>query len=235
MTIGYRVFPPVARPDAALVGRLAECDPADLTDVMKQSRTMRGIHPMYRPMPRVAGPAVTLSLPVGGTSLLKVAMDLCEPGDVLVVAARGTVEYAMFGGKISIGMARRGLAGLVVDGAVRDVDEIQAAGLPVFARGVAPGLPADGFGEVNVPVACGGTVVNPGDIVVADGNGIVAVPPDDVPWLLPRVAELRAKLDGWSAELEEGGVPGVADIRARISGLGCEFVTADTKEAADAR
>lgn len=223
MSIGNRVFQTIDRPDPALVARLLECDPADINDAMAGAKTMVGIHAMF-PAGRVAGPAVTVSAPVGGTSMLKVAMDLCQPGDVLVLAARGAAQFAMFGGKLSLGLAKRGVRGLVIDGAVRDTAEIQRAGLPVFARGLASGVPADGLGEVNVPVACGGAVVMPGDIVVADGNGIVAVPPSHAEEILTKVAAVRAKLDSWDPELEQGEVPGLADIVVTATARGCEFI-----------
>lgn len=223
MSIGHRVYQTIDRPDPAVVARLALCDPADINDAMGQAKTMLGIHEMF-PTERVAGPAVTVSVPVGGTSMLKIAMDLCQPGDVLVLAARGAMQFAMFGGKLSIGLQKRGVVGLVIDGAVRDVADIEEAGLPTYARGVASGVPADGLGEVNVPVACGGVVVMPGDIIVADANGIVAVPPVDADGVLDRVAGIQAKLDGWGPELERGDVPAVARIIEAATERGCEFL-----------
>jgi regulator of RNase E activity RraA len=156
--------------------------------------------------------------------MMKVAMDLCQPGDVLVLAARGATQFAMFGGKLSIGLAKRGVAGLVIDGAVRDVADIKKAGLPTFARAVASGVPADGPGEVNVPVACGGVVVMPGDIVVADANGIVAVPPAHAEEILAKASAVKAKLDSWDAELERGEVPGIAKTIEAVTARGCEFI-----------
>jgi 4-hydroxy-4-methyl-2-oxoglutarate aldolase len=223
MSIGNRVYQNFDRPDPDLVTRLAQCDPADINDAMAQAKTMVGIHPMFA-AGRVAGPAVTVSAPVGGTSMLKVAMDLCQPGDVLVLAARGATQFAMFGGKLSIGLAKRGVVGLVIDGAVRDIADIERAGLPTFARAIASGVPADGLGEVNVPVACGGVVVMPGEIIVADANGIVAVPPAHAEEILAKASAVKAKLDSWDAALGRGEVPGIAGIIESVKARGCEFI-----------
>jgi len=227
MSIGFRVVRNTVKPPPELVLQLAECDTSDLSDVMRHARTMSGLD-LRRPQgARVAGRAVTVSLPLGGVNMLKVAMDQCEAGDVLVVAARGAMSFAMWGGHISFGMRKRGLAGLVVDGAVRDVDEIAEAGLPVFARGSATNAcVADAAGEVNVTVACAGAVVEPGDIIVADENGVVAVPVAHAPEILEKAAALHERHESWEPDLQRGAVPGIGPILESVAAQGCEFVDA---------
>ncbi len=223
MPYGFRILTDPPRPSAELVARLASCDPADLSDVMRHARTMTGLTPLWDGAPTACGPAVTVSLPLGGVHLLRAAMDRCRPGDVLVVAARGATEFAMFGGAIARAMANRGLAGLVVDGAVRDRPEIMDAGLPTYCRGVATAASvADAPGEINIPVACAGAVVFPGDIVVAGPNGVVAVPPEHAAEILTGVDALHAKHESWTGDVVAGQVPMLGVSLARLAELGCD-------------
>jgi len=232
VSIGFRVQP---RPDTtatqALARQLAGYDTADISDALYHSGTMVGLTALTGPAPRACGPAVTVSAPLGGVFMLRLGMDLCQPGDVLVVAARGQRGFAMFGGHISVAMRERGLAALVVDGCVRDLDEIRDCGLPVFARGTATmAAPAETPGEVNVPVACAGVVVSPGDLIVADGNGVVRVPREGADGTAGAGADFRGRLDrvaeryrSWQPQVEAGQIPGLDDARTALGRLGCEL------------
>lgn len=223
MALGYRIVQEIERPVASMVERFAALDSADLSDALRHSSTMLGVEALWQPTPRAVGPAITVSLPLGGVSMLRAAMDACQPGDVLVVAARGTTSFAMFGGAIALAMRNRGVAGLVVDGAVRDVTEIQEAGLPTFARGLATAAsPGEVAGEVNVPVACAGAVVFPGDIVVADGNGVVVVAPRLADEVLAAINALHAKQRSWQDDVAAGQVPAMAGLYERLAQLGCD-------------
>ena len=135
MPLGYRIFTSIDRPDPELVAALGEHFSADLADSMRKAGAVStDIKPLYALMPRFAGPAVTASLPTASFSMGKMAMDQCQAGDVLILNAHGDVQHAMFGGHIAHALKVRGLAGVIVDGAVRDVSELQAEQLPVFAR-----------------------------------------------------------------------------------------------------
>lgn len=224
MGLGFRIVSSIQRPSSDLVRRFTEIDSADLSDVLRHSTTMVGLSPMWRPAPRSVGSAVTVSVPVGGVSVLRAGMDACIPGDVLVVAARGAREYSMFGGFIAQAMANRGLAGLVVDGAVRDIEEIQRAGLPTFALGQATAAaPSETAGEVNVPVACAGAVVNPGDIVVADGNGVVVISPVRADLVLAAAEGLHQRHLSWHDDVAAGRVPALGNLYERLAELGCDI------------
>src|SRR6266540_4203089 len=179
MSVGFRVYRRSARPDAALIQRFLTVHSADLSDAMNRAGTMdRGIEPIFSPMRRIVGPAVTVSAPTGAFKIVKIGMEQARRGDVLVVNARGVTNGALIGGNVARGLLHRGLAGFISDGAVRDPSEIRELGFATFARGVTTVMgPIDGPGEVNVPIACGGVVVNPGDIIVADEDGVVAVHP----------------------------------------------------------
>lgn len=226
MELGRRVMPAPEHPEKGVICRLARYDTADLSDAMRHSRTAIGLRPFGRLGVRASGPAITASLPVGGVDTLKLAMELCEEGDVLVIAARGAAHYAAWGGHINSAMERRGLAGIVVDGCVRDAAEIRSGALPVLARGEATAACSrDSAGEVNVPVACAGMVVFPGDILVLDDNGAVAVPAEDVEKVLVSVAAIASLHDSWAPDIEAGRVPGIEDVVNRSRSQGLDIAT----------
>lgn len=226
MPVGFRVIRRAPRPDAALVKRFAALHTADLSDAMNRAGTLdRGIQPVFSPIKRIVGPAVTVSAPTGAFNMVKIGMEQTQAGDVLVINARGVLNGALVGGNVCRGLVHRGLAGLIADGAVRDASEIQADGLPTFARGVTTVMgPIDGPGEVNVPIACGGVVVNPGDIVVADEDGIVIVRPSEAEEVLAETARLEASHDAVQPILLRGEVTNIAKIEKALREQGCTFV-----------
>ena len=221
-TVGFRRYP---RPRADVSGpvrTLSAFKSTDLADGLQRSGTMSGIAPVYQPVRPVCGPAITVSVPAGGFSMTKLALEQCQPGDILVVAAKGNTTHALWGGNLSLGAQRRGLLAVIVDGAIRDVGEIRALDFPVFAAGIATSADPISvpFGEVNVPVACGRIVVCPGDVIVADGDGIVCVRPDDaaaVAAATTRVIEGHQKV---MPLLERGDVTGFADIERSMREAG---------------
>lgn len=127
---------------------------------------------------RLCGPAVTCLSP--DLAIRKMAVDLAQPGDVLVIAAEGITERACFGEYTAHKMQLKGIAGVVIDGATRDAAQIRELGFPTFVRGVTPrnySYPIDPLsGAVNVEVSCGGIIVRPGDLVFGDDDGVVVVP-----------------------------------------------------------
>lgn len=142
----------------------------------KEGAMIPDIAPLF-PGARVCGPAVTALGP--DLTVRRMAIDTAQAGDVLVVAAGGVRNRACFGDGTSLKMIKLGLAGAVIDGATRDRDGIVELGFPVFSRGATPRnwhYPEEGLhGAVNVPVVCGGVLVKPGDIIIADGDGVVCV------------------------------------------------------------
>jgi Demethylmenaquinone methyltransferase len=228
--LGYRVHPKISLVSPELIEELRQFDVPDLCDTMRHAGTMFGISSVYPSTRRIAGPAVTLSVTVPNIDMLRVALDLCERGDVLVINARGITTQAVLGGYMSQALANRGVAGVIVDGAVRDANEMRDNGLPVFARGTTTnGAALTAPGEVNVPVACGGTVVNPGDIIVADEAGIVAIPPAAIDTVLTKVRNLLTVHEGWADEVSRGEIFGFDDSLARVKAAGCSFVAVNDK------
>jgi 4-hydroxy-4-methyl-2-oxoglutarate aldolase len=133
------------------------------------------------------------------------ALAVARPGDVLVIATDDYVE-ASVAGDILVGMARNtGIAGVVTDGVVRDVPGLDAVGIPVFARGVSPNSPQkDGPGTIGLPVAISGVIVEPGDLIVADGDGVVVVAKTSLGTLLTALEDVRAKEAAMDAAVQAG-------------------------------
>ena len=164
------------RPPKRLVAGFQDLPTTALAELLALDSVMRHvIRPLWTPMPRVAGPAYTVRTVKHDTLMLHAAIYHAEPGDVIVVQA-GDDRMAVAGGNVCAVAQRRGVIGFVIDGVIRDVAEARGRGFPVFARGVSP-IPAgqDGPGEIGGPITCGGVRVDPGDVVVADEDGIVVV------------------------------------------------------------
>jgi 4-hydroxy-4-methyl-2-oxoglutarate aldolase len=143
---------------------------------------------------RFAGPAVTARTLASDLAAVFKAIDVGEPGDVVVVDSHGSKNTAFWGENMTISAQNRGLAGAVIDGACRDVVEVRRLRFPLYCTGIVPNVAAiAGYGKVNVPVQCGGQPVAPGDIIVADENGVVVVPLQEAEVLLERTRSLLEK------------------------------------------
>jgi regulator of RNase E activity RraA len=173
-----QVNPPVPRVAEELIERFRAAYIPDLSDAVGHLYTMHpAIRPLYSPMARLVGQALTVKAPPGDNLTVHGALCMVEPGDVLVVDWRGYVDACATGASSLAVPITRGLRGVVVDGAWRDVGELRAVGFPICARSVSAfSPPKDRPGEINTVVSCGGAVVAPGDIVVGDEEGVVVVP-----------------------------------------------------------
>jgi RraA family protein len=186
----------IARPDPEVVEGFRAFETPDISDLMNRLYTMTSaITNVTDPGLRVLGPACTVKVFPGDNLMVHKSLDIVRPGDVVVVDAAGSHTAAVLGDLVCTKARHRGVSGFVVDGLVRDLPAIRRLGnMPVFARGVTPIGPLHrGPGEINHPVSVGGVVVNPGDIVVGDANGVVVVPRDNAAELLQRLRARAAK------------------------------------------
>lgn len=183
-----RKNPSAQQVDPKILAALRGIPVAAMSDNMHRNIGTTGLSPYHRPVAQtMAGTAVTARSRGGDNLTYLRALEFCRPGDVLVIDAGGILNNAVVGGILSFYAAHIGVLGVVVDGAIRDVAEIRAREFPVYARGVTHRGPyKDGPGEINVPISVGGMVVNPGDIVVGDQDGLMAFPPDEAELLIEK-------------------------------------------------
>jgi len=189
-----RKNPSAAQADPQILATLRDIPVAALSDNMHRNIGTALLRPYHRPGARtMAGTAVTVRSRGGDNLTALRAFEFCRPGDVLVIDCGGHIDNAVIGGILSFYAASIGAAGVVLDGAIRDVAEVRERDFPVYARGVTHRGPyKDGPGEINVAVSVGGMVVNPGDIVVGDQDGLLAIPQEGVEQLIEKA---RAHLE----------------------------------------
>lgn len=177
MSIGFRILNRQRAVSADLVARFAALPVANVSDAMHR---MTGAGPRLTQMHRsggMAGPAVTVKARPGDNLMLHKAIDMAVPGDVIVVDGGGDLTNSLMGELMLAHAINRGVAGFVIYGAIRDADAIAEVNLPLWAAGVTHRGPyKDGPGEINVPIALDGMVIEPGDLVIGDGDGVLAVP-----------------------------------------------------------
>ncbi|WP_315833992.1 RraA family protein [Bradyrhizobium prioriisuperbiae] len=201
---GLKKNPSVPQAPADIVTRLRDIPVALLSDNMQRNRGAVGLQPYHKPAP-LAGTAVTVLTRGGDNLAILRAFEFCRPGDVMVVDAGGDVTNAVIGGILSYYGATIGLAGMVIDGAIRDVAEIGERTFPVYARGVNHRGPyKDGPGAINIPVTVGGMTVQPGDLVVGDQDGLLAFAPEMASALIEKAEAQRAKEEATMAAMREG-------------------------------
>lgn len=178
LNVGYRIYPDFDRPAPELVELFRDIPSSNIGDNTNRLNCMyQGIRP-FNHLP-LLGTAFTVKAPMGDNLIIHRAMDLAKPGDIIVVDGQGSLERSLAGEIMITYAAGRGIAGFIFDGAIRDVDGIREAAIPVYAKGVTPQGPyKHGPGEINVPICCGGQVVFPGDILVGDEDGVVVIRPE---------------------------------------------------------
>lgn len=196
-------FDPI--PDAILAA-FAGVPSAVASDTLSRGQTMQGgINPLVPSMAMV-GQARTAECPVGDNSAIRAAIGLCQPGQIIVANAQGYESTAVFGGLMTLYAKEQGVAGLVIDGAVRDSAEIIDADLAMFARGTCPRGPRkSGDGFVDGIVAVGGVAVTAGDLIIADADGVTVVPYAQIETCLADALEILRKEDDILETLKQGG------------------------------
>jgi regulator of RNase E activity RraA len=204
MTTSIRKYPSAPSADPEIIATLKQIPVALLSDQLQRNRGSIGLQPYHHPAP-LAGTAVTVRTRAGDNLAILRAFEIVRPGDVLVIDADGDVANALVGGIMTFYAASAGVAGMVLDGAIRDVAEIRERPFPVYARGVNHRGPyKDGPGAINVPVSVGGMAVCPGDIVVGDQDGLVVLSRDETPTVIEKALLQKQKEEETMQAIREG-------------------------------
>lgn len=205
MTIGFRVLTAQRKVAADWVARYRDIPVANVSDSMHR---MTAGGSRLRPMHRqgvLAGPALTVKARPGDNLMLHYALDIAEPGDVIVVDAGGDLSNALIGEMMVAYAIKRGVAGIVINGAIRDAANIGSGDFPLFAAGISHRGPyKDGPGEINVPIAIDGMVIEPGDLVIGDDDGLLCVPYDQVAEVYDRASAKHAAEEKQMRQIAEG-------------------------------
>lgn len=203
---GFRIKLAFDRLDAGLMAQFASFDTPDVSDLLnRMSSAVPAIHCLTSREHKLAGPACTVRVHPADNLMVHKSLDIAKPGDVIVIDAGGTSVNATLGNLVCAKAQHLGIAGFVIDGYVRDLPKILPLDFPVFARGATTTGPGHrGPGEINYAINCGGVVVNPGDVVVADAAGVVFVPRDHAEGILESLADFSTKNRDYFAAIQRG-------------------------------
>lgn len=208
---GSRVYLKVNRTGSDVVAAAQSVTVSDVHESMGSEGRVSLMSSRMRPRQegaRIAGPAVTAFCAHGDNLMMHRALYLAQPGDVLVVVCQSETSGAQWGDLAARYAKQKGLAGVVVQGCVRDVDAVRALGFPVWSTHVSPMHPdKKGHGLVNAPVVCDGVRVCPGDLVVADGDGVQVVPRAIAPAVIAAAVEKMKKENAVGEQIDAGGTP----------------------------
>lgn len=224
MSEGFRIKRTWTRIDTALVDQFRPLPVANVSDSMaRMDSGGDSLRPLHR-AGKLAGPALTVRSRPGDNLLLHKAIDMAQPGDVIVCDAGGDLTNSLFGEMMLAQAVRRGVAGLVINGAVRDREALLDSAIPVFAAGVTHRGPyKDGPGEIGFPIALEGMVVQPGDLVLGDMDGVLAVPRAGAAQVLERAQAKQQAEEAQMVKIREGQLDRSWVDKTLIE-RGCEFI-----------
>lgn len=206
MSPGFRISAYTERPATELWQGFGQYTTPDISDTMHGLFCLSSaLRNLVNALP-LLGPAFTVKLPAFDNLMLHKALDLVQAGDVVVVqAGANRTDVAICGDLLAQKLAHKGVAGLVIDGLIRDLKGLKTLNLPIFARGTtAKGPFKQGPGEINTPVSCGGQVIFPGDLIVGDEMGLLVVPQADIPAVLDTLHQQQASQQHYLQQVKAG-------------------------------
>lgn len=222
----HRIVRNIPRPDPAVVRALGDLGVATVHEAQGRTGLLRPyMRPVY-PTAHAVGTAVTVSSQPGDNLMIHAAMDVVKPGDILVVTTTSESTDGMFGDLLGVSCQAHGVTGLIIDAGVRDTADLTTMQFPVWAKAISgQGTVKATPGSVNVPVVCAGAVIDPGDVIVADADGVVVVP---CAWAaeVAKLGETRIAKEAATRERLRNGELGLDfyGLRAKLKELGVEYV-----------
>ena len=219
---GYRINPMPATLSPQLIAGFRGVPAAHAGDCMGRAIGAVGLQAYHNSLSLiVAGPALTVRVRPGDNLMIHAAIAEAKPGDVILIDGGGDISQALIGGLMRTSALTRGIAAFVVDGAIRDLTEWAEGGIAVYAKGHTHRGPSkDGPGEVNVPIACAGMAVCPGDLVIVDADGVIVIPAAEAEALLPRARAHALREDKIRAD-NMAGTTDPERFKALLRSKGC--------------
>lgn len=237
MSLSPIAYTQIPRLDMALIARAAQSTVADLHEGLgaiasRQALMNTAMRPVWTGA-KICGQAVTCYNYPGDNLLLHVAAKLAEPGDVIVATNGGSAQGALWGDMITYYAQKKGIVGAVIDGAARDTGKLREMAFPVFSTAIAVSHPEKrGPGSVNVPMVVAGVTVNPGDLIVADDDGVLAIPADLVAVAVENAEARAAKEEGFRRKLDEGSTMfDLLGLQKDVDACGLEIVDGTWRDA----
>lgn len=222
--IGCTIIQDFKRTEKRLVELFKDLPVANIDDCMNRTAA---VDPSIKPLNKspLLGTAFTVKVPEGDNLMFHKAMDMAQAGDVIVIDAGGDINRAIFGELMITYCKTRGIAGVIVDGSVRDADALSEMDIAIYAKGVTPNGPyKNGPGEINTPISFGGKVICPGDIIVGDGDGIVVIKPDVAEDIAEQTRKTSEKEHGIMSEIVNKGTYIRPWVDEKLKEISCEII-----------